>query len=316
MNITLRQLRYLVAVARYGQISRAAEALNVSQPALSVQVRELERALDLALFERKPRQVILTPAGHEILEHAERVLAAVDGLERTARMSRGLGGRLSLGVIPTVATYLIPTALPSMRMENVALDLRVRETTTARLLSELVEGRLDAAVIALPSGVAGLEERHLFTDRFLLAGASSLLETLVAEGRAPEPTELKPRQLLLLDEGHCLADQALEACSLDRRRARIDLGASSLSTLSGLVASGFGLTFMPEIAAAREVSATPGLHLVRFPEPQPSRRIGLVCRDDARGQGWFDSLADLLCKAGTELVARADSVVASGSTRS
>ncbi|PRY23584.1 LysR family transcriptional regulator [Aliiruegeria haliotis] len=303
MSVTLRQLRYLLAVAEHGQISRAAEAVHVSQPALSVQIRDMEAALGVVLLERLPRRVVLTPAGHEIVDHARRVMSELGALERSARVTSGLSGRLALGMIPTVAPYLIPAALPLLRAQNVGLDLRVREATTEELLNDLTMGRLDAAVVALPSGEDGLTEMPLFEDRFLLAGSSTRIEALLAEGRVPDPSSLTPRQLLLLDEGHCLADQALEACSLDRRDTRVDLGASSLSTLSGLVAGGFGLTFMPEIALAKELSAAPEMRLTRFPAPEPKRAIGLVRRESARGQGWFEDLWQLLKMAGEGLVA-------------
>ncbi|WP_116133853.1 LysR substrate-binding domain-containing protein [Tropicimonas sp. IMCC34043] len=310
MNVTLRQLRYFVAVAEQGQIGRAAEVCHVSQPALSVQIKDLEQGLGVMLLERQPRKVTLTPAGHEVLGHARRVLAEIGALERTARLTRGLGGRLSIGVIPTVAPYLIPAALPLLRAENLRLDLRVREARTGTLIEDLAEGRLDAAVIALPSGEQGLEETPLFTDRFLLAGSCDQIGRMRAEGHVPDPTSLLPRQLLLLDEGHCLADQALAVCALDRRDTRVDLGASSLSTLAGLVGGGFGLTFLPELAAARESAAAPEMALTRFPEPQPQRVIGLVRRASSRGQGWFGTLAAILARAGDEVIAAAPGAIA------
>lgn len=291
MTLTLRQLRYFAALARHRHFGRAAEACHVSQPALSVQIRELEAALGVALAERGGREVVLTSAGRELARRAARVLAEVAEIEQGARWTRGLGGRLSLGVIPTVAPYLLPAALPLLRARNIALDLGVREATTAVLLEEVGDGRLDAAVVALPAGGEGLVAEPLFEDRFLLA---------LPEGRelaALRPEDLAPERLLLLDEGHCLADQALEVCGLDRGGARVDLRASSLSTLARLVAGGFGVTLLPEMAAPTELAAAPGLAVRRFAEPEPLRRIGLVRRAISVDDGWFAELADLLREA-------------------
>jgi LysR family hydrogen peroxide-inducible transcriptional activator len=182
------------------------------------------------------------------------------------------------------------------------MDIRVREAQTSALLADLADGTLDAAVVALP-GPAGLSERLLFEDRFLLAGSAAGL----AAGEGAEslrPTGLDPDRLMLLDEGHCLADQALEVCGLTRN-ARIHLGASSLATLAGLAAQGFGLTFLPEIAVPTETAAAPDLALRRFAAPEPARRIGLVCRRETAAQDWVAGLAEVLAETGRGLIARA-----------
>lgn len=300
MFVTLKQLRYFTALAEHGHFGRAAEACHVSQPALSVQVRELERALGVSLAERGGREVVLTAAGREIARRARSVLGEVREIEQAARWSRGLAGRLSLGVIPTVAPYLLPAALPLLKARDLSLDLGVREATTALLVEELKKGRLDAAVVALPLGDSSLTEAPLFEDRFLLAGSEERIGALLASEDRPRPDALRPHQLLLLDEGHCLADQALEVCALDRSSA-VDLGASSLATLARLAAEGFGVTLLPEIAALTERAAAPGLALMRFAEPQPLRTIGLVRRAGAADDGWFGDLADLLVEAGRRL---------------
>jgi len=294
MNVTLRQLRYLVALADTGHFGRAAERVHVSQPALSVQIRELESALGAALIERDSRVARPTRLGREVLARARRVLAEVDGIERAAQSD--LAPPLHLGLIPTVAPYLLPEALPMLRASDLTLDIRVREAQTARLLAELAEGTLDAAVIALPSGAPGLDERPLFRDRFLLAGS----EAMLAGAGSFSPTEIDPDRLMLLDEGHCLADQALDVCGLDRRNTRVDLGASSLATLTSLAAQGFGLTLVPEIAAAAETR--PGLRLSRFALPEPFRTVGLVCRRATAGEPWVQLLADLLAEAATRVL--------------
>ncbi len=221
-------------------------------------------------------------------------------IEQAAHWSRGLAGRLSLGVIPTVAPYLLPAALPLLKARDLSLDLGVREATTPRLVEELKSGRLDAAVVALPLGDPTLAETPLFEDRFLLAGSEERVRTLAAAAGRLSPDAIRASQLLLLDEGHCLADQALEVCALDRSRA-IDLGASSLATLARLAAEGFGVTLIPEIAAQTECAAAPGLVVRRFAEPQPLRTIGLVRRAGTTDDGWFADLAELLSEAGRRL---------------
>jgi len=307
MNITLRQLTYFKALAEQRNFGRAADVVHVSQPALSVQIRELEKTLGAALVERQARDVVLTPFGRRILAHAERVLAATQALGDAARWRGGLAGQLRLGLIPTLAPYLLPKALEALRSRDISLDVQVQEAKTDRLLADLRAGRLDAAVIALPSGEEGLIEMPLFEDRFLLAGTAA---RLAAQGGGPgaealRPMELGASQLLLLEEGHCLTDQALEVCGRGRGHAQINMGASSLSTLSRLVAAGFGLTLMPELAALQEQRAAPDMHLMRFSAPEPARQVGLVRRAASEDDGWFTALATMLSDVGTRLVAEA-----------
>ena len=307
MNITLRQLTYFKALAEQRNFGRAAEVVHVSQPALSVQIRELEKTLGAALVERQARDVVLTPFGRRILTHAETVLAATQALGDAARWRGGLSGQLRLGLIPTIAPYLLPTALEALRSRDISLDVQVQEAKTDRLLADLRAGRLDAAVIALPAAEEGLIEVPLFEDRFLLAGTKARLD---AQGRGPgtealRPMELGASQLLLLEEGHCLTDQALDVCGRGRGHAQINMGASSLSTLSRLVAAGFGLTLMPEIAALQEQRAAPEMHLMRFCAPEPARQVGLVRREASTDDGWFTALAGMLSDVGTEVVAAA-----------
>lgn len=306
MNPSLKQLRYFVALAETGGFGRAAETVFVSQPALSQQIKELETILGVELVERLPRGIRLTRAGREVLERSRRILGEVAELERAARLSRGLTGRLRLGVIPTVAPYLLPIALTRLRARDLTLDIRVREAQTETLLDDLEAGRVDAVVAALPLPVAGLAVEPLVSDRFVLAGTAARLARWVGDPEALRPTSLAPDQLLLLDEGHCLADQALEVCGL-RGRGRVDLGASSLATLSGLVAEGFGLTLLPEIALRAETAAAPGLALMRFAAPEPARELALVRRAGGDG-GWAAPLADLLREAGAELLDSARAV--------
>ncbi|NDV01576.1 hydrogen peroxide-inducible genes activator [Pseudoroseicyclus tamaricis] len=306
-SLSLRQLRYFVALAEEGGFGRAAEAVHVTQPALSQQIRALEESLGARLVERLPREVLLTPAGHEVLGRARHILSEVGELAQAVRWREGLARRLNLGVIPTVAPYLLPLALTRIRSRDLTMELRVREAQTERLVEELRRGRLDAAVMALPLPAPGLVARPIATDRFLLAGSRSRLAAMAAGAEALRPKALTPDQLLLLDEGHCLADQALEVCGLSSRR-QVDLGASSLSTLVGLVAEGYGVTLLPELAVRMESAAAPQLALLRFAAPEPARELALVRRESSSDTGWMEELGALLEEAAAELIdgARAD----------
>ncbi|MFN3274868.1 MAG: hydrogen peroxide-inducible genes activator [Paracoccus sp. (in: a-proteobacteria)] len=304
MNITLRQLRYFLALSEHAHFTRAAEAIHVTQPALSMQIRQLEEVAGARLVERTPAGIVLTPQGRALDTHARRVMASMAGLEQAMRQP-GQGGRLMLGMIPTVAPYLLPVALPVLRAQNIGRDLHLREAQTERLLDELAAGRLDAVVVATPPQGGSTEAVPLFTDRFLLAGSAARIADLDArsDARSIGPRDLDPGQLLLLDEGHCLGDQALEVCGLNRRSSRLDLGAASLATLCRLAAQGMGLTFLPEIARSQEIAAAPGLTAIRFPDPQPARQVVLMRRASTPPGGWFDELAQILSDAARPLLA-------------
>lgn len=303
MAFTLRQLRSLTALAEEGHFGRAAAAVNISQPALSVQIRELEAALNARLVERGRREAVLTPTGREIVSRARRIFEEVREIEQVARWHGGLSGRLRIGVIPTVAPYLLPLALPELRARNISLDLGVREAQTERLIDEVRSGGLDAAVVALPVDAPDLVAAPLFEDRFLLAGTAARLAALGADRAALAPEAMEPGQLLLLDDGHCLADQAIAACGVDRSRAPMDLRAASLATLCRLVSEGFGVTLLPELAAAAERAAAPGLALARFAAPEPRRMVGLVRRKLSVDDGWFGELGRILGDAGRQVIA-------------
>jgi LysR family hydrogen peroxide-inducible transcriptional activator len=305
MSITLRQLRYFRALAEQRHFGRAAAEVNVSQPALSVQIRDLEAALGAPLVERRARDVALTPFGRRVLHHAGRVLDEMQALVETARWRDGLSGELALGIIPTIAPYILPGALAALRSRDIALDMRVREARTEDLAADLRAGRIDAALMALPLPGDDLEAVDLFEDRFLLAGSAARLAALENTGAALDPTALGSNPLLLLEDGHCLTDQALEVCGRGRGHAQIDTGASSLGTLSRLVAAGFGLTLMPEIAAPTEARAAPGMVLRRLRPPEPSRRVALVRRRGAGDTDWFDDLAGVLRAVGEDVLATA-----------
>ncbi|WP_435167722.1 LysR substrate-binding domain-containing protein [Falsirhodobacter sp. 1013] len=294
--LTLRQLSYFLALAETRHFGRAAARVHVTQPALSMQIREMEAGLGVPLIERG-RTIQLTPAGREVARRAARVLADVIEIQAMARR-QALGGRLNIGIIPTVAPYLLPDLLPRL-----PLQLRLREAQTDRLLAGLEDGTLDAIVVATAVGASDLVKVPLFRDHFLLAGSAARLEAL-GSVEALRPVALDPEDLLLLDEGHCLADQALEVCGLERRGTRLDLGASSLSTLAGLVGQGVGFTFLPEIAVPTERAAHPRVRVVRFADPQPSRDVALIGRAGAAAEPWFTTLAGALKQAADQRLAQ------------
>ncbi|HEV7260339.1 MAG TPA: LysR substrate-binding domain-containing protein [Bosea sp. (in: a-proteobacteria)] len=274
-NLTLKQLRYFEALVRHGHFGRAAEGCAISQPALSMQIKALEEELGAELFERDKRQLRLTSFGEALSRRTNDILRAVDELEEFARTSRnGLTGRLRIGVIPTVAPYLLPGLIGELSRLYVGLDIHVRETLTPKLVQELKEGRLDMAIVALPVSEPSLTEIALFTESFVL------VRPRVDEGKpVPNPDALREMRLLLLEEGHCFRDQALSFCKSQAQpvQPRDLLDASSLSTLVQMVDAGLGVTLIPEMAVPVETRSA-SVSVARFENPQPSRTIGMVWR--------------------------------------
>jgi len=303
--ITLKQLRYLGALAEYRHFGKAAEACAVTQPALSMQIRELEKDLGVDLVERRPGEAMLTEVGGEVVRRAEHVLAAARDLADFARHSgRLLTGRLRLGVIPTLAPYMLPQILPALQQRFPDARVELRETQTRNLIEELARGLLDAVLLALPIEQAELETLTLFQDPFLLAVPA-------AEARAARVTvdarDIDPRRLILLEEGHCLRDQALAFCG-----ARIEtaaglgtsglgtsglgtsgLGATSLSTVMQMVANGYGITLLPRIALPVEARDA-RVKVLRFRAPAPARQIGLAWRRTSPRKADFAALAKIV----------------------
>ena len=293
--ITLRQLRYFTALARHRHFGRAAEDCAVTQPALSMQIRELERMLGVSLAERRPNDVILTQAGRDVVERAEAILSAAQDLVDIAR-HRGapLRGVLRLGVIPTVAPYVLPRLLPVLQARHPELKLHIRETQTPVLAEELTAGALDAVMLALPLE-GGFDSLPLFEDRFLFAVPAThhLPETARIDVKAVDP-----RDLILLEEGHCLRDQALAFCAVNGRGppAATHLGASSLATVTQMVASGYGVTLLPEIAVGVELRDK-RVRAIRFRDPQPKRVIGLAWRKTSPRIADFRALGEAVVAA-------------------
>ncbi len=286
--ITLRQLRYLASLARHRHFGRAAADCAVTQPALSMQVRELEREIDAELVERRPGEIALTETGVEVAQRAERILAATRDLVDFARHRGVLSGKLRLGIIPTLAPYILPRVLPRLQTSYPQLRLEVRETQTKMLLDELAGGDLDAVMLALPADGADVEILRLFDDPFLLAlpAADPLHGRVAAE-------DVDRRQLILLEEGHCLRDQALAFCAAARGDTPATLGATSLATVMQMVANGYGVTLVPEVAAGSEVRDS-RVKLLRFVEPEPARTVGLAWRRTSPRKQDFAALGEII----------------------
>jgi LysR family hydrogen peroxide-inducible transcriptional activator len=289
INFTLKQLRYFEALARHGHFGRAADACAISQPALSMQIRELEEALGSDLFERGARQVRLTGFGEEFALRVRGILRAVDELGDMARASRDrLVGRLRIGVIPTVAPYLLPAIIADLTRSHAGLDLHLRETITPKLLQELAEGRLDAAIVALPVSEPSLTEVALFSEEFVLVRPASEAGTAV-----PDREMLREMRVLLLEEGHCFRDQALSFCDMKPSPPREILEGSALSTLVQMVGAGIGVTLIPEMAVAVETRSAP-VSVAHFPGEPPSRTIGMVWRSSSPLAKQLERIAEMV----------------------
>jgi LysR family hydrogen peroxide-inducible transcriptional activator len=292
--LTLRQLRYLSALAEHRHFGKAAEACSVTQPALSMQIRELEKLLGTRLVERRPGDVALTEIGQEVARRGELMLtAARDLVDFGQHRGRLLSGRLVFGVIPTLAPYVLPKILPMLQQRYPDLRVEVRETQTKNLVEELMRGTLDVIMLALPVAEADVETLELFSDPFLLAVPADDPRPANERVRAQD---IDQRQLILLEEGHCLRDQALAYCAGERRDATLGLGATSLATVMQLVANGYGITLVPQVSIDVEVRDE-RVKLLRFALPQPGRTIGLAWRPTSPRKADFHALGEVVTDA-------------------
>lgn len=291
--ITLRQLRYFDALAEHRHFGRAAEACAVTQPALSMQIREIEKYLGVELVERRHGDVVLTDTGTEVARRAQRVLAASRDLVDFARhRGRLLNGRLTLGIIPTIAPYLLPKILPVLHERYPDLRIELRETQTKILIDELTRGVLDAVMLALPppGPDSEIETIHLFDDPFVLAVPADDPLSETARVRAHD---IDPLRLILLEEGHCLRDQALAFCADAKQGGVVGFGATSLATVMQMVASGYGITLLPQVAIDVELRDR-RVKLLRFAAPEPGRTIGLAWRRTSPRKTDFVALGQLV----------------------
>ncbi|WP_040867865.1 hydrogen peroxide-inducible genes activator [Nocardia exalbida] len=288
---TLSQLRAFVAIAEYRHFGTAAARLGVSQPTLSQALAALEHGLGLQLIERSTRRVLVTAAGMRLLPKAMATLEAADRFVASAT-GDGLGGTLRMGIIPTVAPYVLPGLLPELRKRLPELRPQIVEDQTARLLDGLRTGVLDVALLAVPTEMPGLVEIPLYTEEFVLVTPRGH-ELAGRTDLAAEVLDAQP--LLLLDEGHCLRDQTLEACrSADVHPAAVgDTRAASLSTVVQCVAGGLGVTLIPQMAVAAE-TARGTLDVAHFGAPAPGRTIGLVFRTSTARADDYEYLAAIV----------------------
>lgn len=271
---TLRQLQFLLALTEHGSFSRAAEAVHVTQPTLSAAIKELETILGTTLVERGARGAVLTPAGVAVVDRARRVMAEAEDLVVAAQAAgEPLSGSFKLGVIPTIAPFLLPRVLPRLREQYADLELFLREDLTGRLYEALRERRLDAALIALPYDAPMIESVSLGSDEFLFACSP---EHKLASKEPLEAEDLRGESLLLLEDGHCLRDHALSACSAGE--ARSDFAATSLHTLVQMVKSGMGATLLPKMAVDAGLVDQMGLVVHAFDPPVAGREIGIAWR--------------------------------------
>ncbi|HEY5853056.1 MAG TPA: LysR substrate-binding domain-containing protein [Aldersonia sp.] len=290
---TLSQLRAFAAVAEHRHFRTAATRLNVSQPTLSQALAALEQGLGVQLIERSTRRVLVTEAGRRLLPHAVAVLDAADRFTAAAAgIGERLAGPLRMGMIPTVAPYVLPTLLPMLARDVPGLELQVVEHQTATLLDRLRAGALDVAVVALPAATAGIDEIALFDEPFVLVVPP---DHQLAGRKRVRPDVLAGLPLLLLDEGHCLRDQALDLCrTVGAHPGGVgDTRAASLGTVVQCVAGGLGVTLVPEMALDVE-TARADLGIVRFADPAPGRTIGLVFRTSSARREDYEYLARVL----------------------
>ena len=290
MNI--RDLRYLVALADHKHFGRAAEACFVSQPTLSTQIKKLEEELEVILIERAPRRVMLTPVGREVAERARRILSDVEQLREAARRATDPeAGAVRIGLFPTLGPYLLPHVVPLIRQRFPRLELLLVEEKTEVILRMLREGRLDAGVLALPLHDEQLHVEPLFEEPFVLAVPEG--HHLAGDGPL-SLDDIANESLLLLEEGHCLRDQALDVCHLAGAEEKPEFRATSLETLRQMVAADVGITLLPVLAVQPPVPRSPSIRLLPFSGRAPSRRIAMVWRRSSALDAFLGKLAEIM----------------------
>ena len=297
--MNLRDLKYLVALADHRHFGRAAAASFVSQPTLSTQIRKLEDELGVPLVERAPRKVMLTPAGRDIAERARRVIAEVEQMKEAARRSQDPeAGTVRLGLFPTLGPYLLPHVVPRIRERFPRLELLLVEEKSDVILAQLREGRLDAGLLALPVHDDQLHAEFLFEEPFVLA----VPETHpLAKKESLSLKDLAHERLLLLEDGHCLRDQALDVCALAGTGERSGFQATSLETLRQMVAANVGVTLLPTLAVKPPVARSENIHLLGFRDSKPSRQIAMVWRRSSAMANFLQELAQVFRELPQEL---------------
>ncbi len=293
--MNLRDLRYLVALADTRHFGRAALRCHVSQPTLSAQLKKLEEYLGASLIERQPRRIAFTPLGVQVVERARRLLAEADDIQSLAQANRDpLAGRLNLALIPTVGPYLLPGVAARLRRRLPKLKLQLFEHQTVPLLEKLRAGELDLGILALPVEADGLETRALYEEPFVVALPEK--HPLAAQASVRR-SDIEGETLLLLEDGHCLRDQALEVCSRLEVHEDQDYRATSLETLRQMVAAGAGITLLPELATLGPFGHTRGLAVRPFTRPVPGRTIGAVWRRSTTREAAIRAIGDVIAEA-------------------
>jgi LysR family hydrogen peroxide-inducible transcriptional activator len=286
-SISIRHLRYFESLAQHRHFGRAADACAISQPALSLQIKELEGIIGAPLVERGARQIRLTGLGEDFAARARAILQSVDELADLGRASDGpISGRLRIGVIPTIAPYLLPRVIKELTARFPGIDLRPREAVTKKLIEDLLEGRLDTAIVALPVSEPALAEQPLFDEEFVLVRPFD-----EAGKPVPSSEKLREMRLLLLEEGHCFRDQALSFCKLTSAPPRDLMEGSTLATLVQMVGAGIGVTLIPQMAVPVETRSA-RVSIARLATPRPSRTIGMVWRRTNPLSGQLRHLAE------------------------
>lgn len=272
---TIKQLQYLIALADYKTFSQAAEYCNITQPTLSAGIAALENLLGQELVDRShTKQVVLTPMGEDVLARARNIVQQAEALvERAQYASDPLSGPLRLGIIPTIAPYLLPRCLPALRKQYPRLELQLFEDLSARIVKELQNGHIDLLLMAFPYEAHNIESYILFEEPFVLACPKGSWP----KGRAVRTENLDPEKLLLLEEGHCLRDHALAACKLTLPDTKKAFNATSLSTLVQMVQHNYGMTLLPEMAVKAE-AIPDNIDILEFTSPRPTRQIGIAWR--------------------------------------
>ncbi|RZA21252.1 MAG: DNA-binding transcriptional regulator OxyR [Lysobacteraceae bacterium] len=290
--MNLRDLKYLVALADLRHFGKAADACFVSQPTLSTQVRKLEEELGVALVERAPRKVMLTAAGQDVVQRARRIVAEVEQMKEAARRSRDPeSGSLRLGVFPTLGPYLLPHVVPYLREHFPQLELLLVEEKSDVLVQRLRDGQLDAALLALPLHDDQLHAQPLFEEPFVFAAPR---QHPLASKQSMTLAQLSDETLLLLEDGHCLRDQALDVCRLSGAQEKSGFRATSLETLRQMVSAGVGVTLLPALSVHESIAQSPNLRLLPFRKPAPSRSIALAWRKSSALDGFLHKLADAI----------------------
>lgn len=294
-DLKLRDLQYLVALADTRHFGQAAARCFVSQPTLSAQLKKLEDYLGVQLIERHPRRVALTEAGTQVVARARRMLEASEEIVALTQLQRDpLAGRLRLAMLPTIGPYLLPQVAQRIRRKLPRLELLLYEYQTGPMLEHLHAGDLDVGVLALPVPADGMQQRELYEEPFVVAAPDS---SELARRRSVKPSDLDGQTLLLLEDGHCLRDQALAVCARTDAREKQDFRATSLETLRQMVASGAGITLLPQLASLGAYGSARGVSIVPFVRPAPVRRIGALWRKTSARSVAINAVCDVIAEA-------------------